>query len=106
MVQPCDTVYCDQMDHNWRLWNDNYNEMVNMLIKIAKNSSMLRIEAPEWYSEECRDKNGKENMMGKTENDTDCKICNRIKNNAEVTKEERWNKHTKIPCYLIKYIMT
>ena len=78
------------MDHNWRLQNDNQHQMVNELIKIVKNLSLLLIEAPEQYPEESRDGNGVDNMMGKNENDTDCKICNRIKNDVEVTKEERW----------------
>ena len=40
---------CDNCDNAWQLWNDNYYQMVSMLINVVKTLSQLHIEAPEWY---------------------------------------------------------
>ena len=39
----------DQIDQYWRTCNSNYHQMVRIMTALVKNSSSLRIEAPEWH---------------------------------------------------------
>ena len=43
------TRYHDETANLWQMYNENYHNMVGIMIQIIKSSSMLRIEAPEWY---------------------------------------------------------
>ena len=43
------TVYYGDVDDEWHLYNNNYHEIVSLLVGIVKNLSSLRIEAPEWH---------------------------------------------------------
>ena len=39
----------DETANLWQMYNENYHDMVGIMMQIIKSSSMLRIEAPEWY---------------------------------------------------------
>ena len=43
------TRYYDETANLWQMYNENYHNMVGIMMQIIKRSSMLRIEAPEWY---------------------------------------------------------
>ena len=60
--------HCDSM---MKLWNDNYHQMVIMLVNIVKTLSPLRIEAPEWYPMEQQDEIAEEKVGEKCKQDDD-----------------------------------
>ena len=43
------TTYYGQTDPDWRMWNANYHQIVQVMIQLVKNLSTLRIYAPEWH---------------------------------------------------------
>ena len=38
-----------QREQYWWLCNSNYHQMVQVLMRIVQNSSLLWFDAPEWY---------------------------------------------------------
>lgn len=42
-------AHYNQIDQEWWLHNSNCHKMVQIVTKIVKNVSSLRIEAPEWH---------------------------------------------------------
>ena len=60
-------VWNGQMDQEWQLWNNNYHQIVNILINIVKTFSPLRADTPEWYPTMDRIR-GKTNVIEKREN--------------------------------------
>ena len=42
------TTYCNEKEQDWWLWNHNYHQMVQVVVKIIQNTSLLRFDAPEW----------------------------------------------------------
>ena len=42
-------IYYGENTNMWCLQNNNYHQMVSVMMQIIKNLSPLRIEAPEWY---------------------------------------------------------
>lgn len=73
----------------WQLHNENYHQMVSILVNVVKNFSPLRIEAPEWYPREYRVKEGVESLGC---NDTRDK--NGVKTKS--VKEDEWRKPNKV----------
>ena len=43
------TTYYDEKEQDWWLCNHNYHQMVQVMIKIVQNTSLIRFDAPEWY---------------------------------------------------------
>lgn len=48
------TIYYDQIDHSWCLCNENYHQMVSILVNIVKNVSSLCGDATKWHLPEKR----------------------------------------------------
>lgn len=75
-------VYYDYQDGLWKRMNDNYHQVVSMLVKLVKTFIPLCLKVPEWYPTEKRD----EKFREKDECD---EVLNneRIKNNNKYERE-------------------
>ena len=83
------TTYYDQTDHMWQIHDENYHQMVSILVNIVRNFSPLRIEAPEWYPYEFRVEEGVESVGCNN-------MINRNGNKIKSVKQEKWMKPNKV----------
>lgn len=55
------TTHYNPMDYTWQLCYENYHQIVRILVDIVKTHRPLRLKSPEWYPNENRASEGKEN---------------------------------------------
>ena len=88
------TIHYEQKDQDWWLCNNDCHQIVQVMIKIAQNTSLLQIDALEWHPELKRKVTEKEiDKTGESNNANGYRVNQDDRNVNHEERSEKLNEH-------------